>query len=124
MENAGLITYGSRLILREPGKATPSERQAWVGVAAHELAHQWFGDLVTTAWWDDIWLNEGFASWLAGKIVGEFDPAWRGDLLSTAEREGALNSDSVVSARRIRQPITNPGDIFQAFDNITYGKGA
>jgi alanyl aminopeptidase len=124
MENAGLITYGQRLILRDPAKITPGERFAWVSVAAHELAHQWFGDLVTTAWWDDIWLNEGFASWLGAKIVGQFDPAWRGDLLATAEREGALGADSVISARRVRQPIKNAGDIFQAFDGITYNKGA
>jgi cytosol alanyl aminopeptidase len=124
MENAGLITYGMRLILRDPAQITPGERLAWVSVAAHELAHQWFGDLVTTAWWDDIWLNEGFASWLGAKIVAEFDPAWRGDLLDTSEREGALAADSVVSARRVRQPIASPGDIFQAFDGITYNKGA
>jgi alanyl aminopeptidase len=124
MENAGLVTYALRLIQRDPAQITPAERFAWVSVAAHELAHQWFGDLVTTAWWDDIWLNEGFASWLGGKIVGQFDPAWRGDLLDTNEREGALAADSVISARRVRQPIANPGDIFQAFDGITYNKGA
>jgi len=124
MENAGLITYASRLILRDPAKATPSERFVWVAVAAHELAHQWFGDLVTTAWWDDIWLNEGFASWLGDKIVSEFDPSWGGDLLDTTERESALSSDSVVSARRVRQPIASEGDIVHAFDNITYAKGA
>jgi alanyl aminopeptidase len=124
MENAGLITYGNRLILRDPAQITAGERLAWVSVAAHELAHQWFGDLVTTAWWDDIWLNEGFASWLGGKIVAQFDPAWRGDLLDTGGRETALAADSVVSARRVRQPIRNAGDIFQAFDGITYQKGA
>ena len=124
MENAGLITYAQRAILRDPAKITPGERFAWVSVAAHELAHQWFGDLVTTAWWDDIWLNEGFASWLGAKIVGQFDPAWRGDLLDTSEREGALGADSVISARRVRQPIRNAGDIFQAFDGITYNKGS
>jgi alanyl aminopeptidase len=124
MENAGLITYGKRLILRDPAQITQSERFAWVRVAAHELAHQWFGNLVTTAWWDDLWLNEGFASWLGAKIVDEFDPAWRGDLLDTSERETALAADSLVSARRVRQPIANAGDIFQAFDGITYNKGA
>jgi alanyl aminopeptidase len=124
MENAGLITYGMRLILRDPARITHGERFAWVSVAAHELAHQWFGNLVTTAWWDDIWLNEGFATWLAAKIVAQFDPAWRGELLQTGAREAALRADSVVSARRVRQPIYNPGDIFQAFDGITYQKGA
>jgi cytosol alanyl aminopeptidase len=124
MENAGLITYGKRLILRDPAHITQGEKFGWVSVAAHELAHQWFGDLVTTAWWDDIWLNEGFATWLASKIVAQFDPAWRGDLLDTNQRETALNADRVVNARRVRQAITNPGDIFQAFDGITYQKGA
>jgi alanyl aminopeptidase len=124
MENAGLVTYASRLIMRDPAQITPGERLAWVSVAAHELAHQWFGDLVTTAWWDDIWLNEGFATWLAAKIVAQFDPAWHPDLLDTAERETALRADSVVTARRVRQPISNAGDIFQAFDGITYQKGA
>jgi cytosol alanyl aminopeptidase len=124
MENAGLVTYGSRLIMRDPAHITPGDRLAWVSVAAHELAHQWFGDLVTTAWWDDIWLNEGFATWLAAKIVAQFDPAWHPDLLDTAAREAALRADSVVTARRVRQPITNAGDIFQAFDGITYQKGA
>jgi alanyl aminopeptidase len=124
MENAGLITYGKRLILRDPAQITAGEKFGWVSVAAHELAHQWFGDLVTTAWWDDIWLNEGFASWLGSKIVAQFDPAWHGELLDTNQRETALTADRVVNARRIRQPITNPGDIFQAFDGITYQKGA
>jgi alanyl aminopeptidase len=124
MENAGLITYGKRLILRDPAQITHEEKLRWVSVAAHELAHQWFGDLVTMAWWDDLWLNEGFATWLASKIVVQFDPALRGELLDTNQRETALNADRVVNARRIRQPITNPGDIFQAFDGITYQKGA
>jgi alanyl aminopeptidase len=124
MENAGLVTYASRLIMRDPAQITPGERLAWVSVASHELAHQWFGDLVTTAWWDDIWLNEGFATWLAAKIVAQFDPAWHPDLLDTTSREAALRADSVVTARRVRQPISNAGDIFQAFDGITYQKGA
>ncbi|HET7505491.1 MAG TPA: M1 family metallopeptidase [Kofleriaceae bacterium] len=124
MENAGLITYGNRLILRDPAQITAGERYAWVNVAAHELAHQWFGDLVTTAWWDDIWLNEGFASWLGAKTVSQFDRSWRGELMDTTNREIALAADSVISARRVRQPIENAGDIFQAFDRITYNKGA
>src|SRR4029078_9832306 len=97
MENAGLVTYGKRLILRDPAKITQNDRFAWVDVAAHELAHQWFGDLVTTACWHDICLTEGCADWLGAKITAQFEPRWRGDLLATVERETALDADSVVN---------------------------
>src|SRR5262249_1343495 len=123
MENAGLVSYPATLILRDPARITPGDRYDWVGTAAHELAHQWFGDLVTTAWWDDIWLNEGFASWLGIKITAEFDPTWRDDLTVGEVRDVALRSDSDITARRIREPIAGVGDIFQAFDDITYAKG-
>ena len=76
MENAGLITYAETLLLMD-GKASNERRLRWISVAAHELAHQWFGDLVTMAFWDDIWLNEGFASWLTHKVVTRFEPSWR-----------------------------------------------
>ncbi|MGH9884223.1 MAG: M1 family metallopeptidase [bacterium] len=123
MENVGLITYGKTVMLHDPATIAHGDRVLWVGVAAHEIAHQWFGDLVTTAWWDDIWLNEGFANWLGAKIVSEFEPAWHGDLMQGAERNAALAADSQASARRVRQPIAQVGDIFQAFDTITYEKG-
>jgi len=123
MENVGLITYGKSVMLHDPEKIAHGDRVLWVGVAAHEIAHQWFGDLVTTAWWDDIWLNEGFANWLGAKIVSEFEPAWHGDLMQGTERNAALVADSQATARRVRQPIAQVGDIFQAFDTITYEKG-
>jgi alanyl aminopeptidase len=123
MENPGLVTYATSIILHPPAQITHADRLNWVDTAAHELAHQWFGDLVTTAWWDDIWLNEGFASWLGAKIVRQFEPAWRGELLTADERNQGLSSDSQVTARRIREPIAAVADIFQAFDNITYAKG-
>jgi cytosol alanyl aminopeptidase len=123
MENPGLVIYAKGIILHDPARITQSQRLDWVDIAAHELAHQWFGDLVTTAWWDDIWLNEGFANWVEAKIVTEFDPAWRFGLNQGANRDGALQADSVATARRVRQPIANAGDIFQAFDSITYDKG-
>jgi alanyl aminopeptidase len=123
MENPGLVTYAKGIILHAPAQITHADRINWVDIAAHELAHQWFGDLVTTAWWDDIWLNEGFASWLGAKIVQQFDPAWRGELHTAVERDQALVADSQVTARRIREPIAAVGDIFQAFDDITYAKG-
>jgi cytosol alanyl aminopeptidase len=74
MENAGLVVYGSSIILAKPDQDSLQRQRTWVSIASHELAHQWFGDLVTTAWWDDIWLNEGFASWMANKIVNQYHP--------------------------------------------------
>jgi alanyl aminopeptidase len=124
MENAGLVTYGSGIILAKPDQDTPSRQRNWVWTAAHELAHQWFGDLVTTAWWDDIWLNEGFASWTANKIVNEYHPEWHADISALNSAQGAMRSDSLVSARRVRQPIASKDDIINAFDSITYDKGS
>jgi alanyl aminopeptidase len=124
MENAGIVTYGSGIILAKPEQDTPSRQRMWVSVAAHELAHQWFGDLVTTAWWDDIWLNEGFASWTSNKIVNEYHPEWHFDVSALNSYQGAMQSDSLVSARRVRQPIESKDDIINAFDSITYDKGS
>ncbi len=124
MENAGLVTFIEQLVLFDPKKPSWKQRRAFVGVTAHELAHQWFGDYVTMAWWDDIWLNEGFATWLGNKIVARFDPAWHDELGELDLRMGALEADSVVSARRIRQPIEKLDDVYNAFDGITYTKGA
>jgi alanyl aminopeptidase len=124
MENAGFVTYGSGIILAKPDQDTPSRQREWVWVATHELAHQWFGDLVTTAWWDDIWLNEGFASWTANKIVNEYHPEWHADVEALNDYQGAMQSDSLVSARRVRQPIASKDDIVNAFDSITYDKGS
>jgi cytosol alanyl aminopeptidase len=123
MENAGLITYTETSILIGP-KASKGRQRGWVGVAAHEVAHQWFGNLVTMGYWEDIWLNEGFASWMARKITARFEPSWRDDQGSLNTRDSALDNDSLVSARRVRQPIARQDDIFTAFDRITYDKGA
>jgi alanyl aminopeptidase len=123
MENAGLITYTETLILLD-AKASKERQLRWISVASHELAHQWFGDLVTMAYWDDIWLNEGFASWMGRKIVARFEPAWHEDQAELDTRDVALDADGLVNARRIRQPIASQDDIFTAFDRITYDKGA
>jgi alanyl aminopeptidase len=124
MENVGLITYGVTGLLAKPGEAAPRFRHGAASVGAHEMSHQWFGDLVTTAWWDDIWLNEAFATWMAAKIVDEWRPDYEHGAARSAERAEAIAEDMLDSARRIREPIVSRGDIFNAFDSITYQKGA
>ena len=124
MEHPGLVTYGAQIILAKPEEQTPGHEREWSSVAAHELAHQWFGDLVTTAWWDDIWLNEGFASWMANKIVNQFHPEWHMNISELNSYQSAMENDGLVSARRVRQPIESDDDIANAFDGITYNKGS
>jgi alanyl aminopeptidase len=124
MEHPGLVTYGAALIIQKPDQDTPGRQREWVSVASHELAHQWVGDLVTTAWWDDIWLNEGFASWMANKNVNKYHPQWKMNISELNAYEGAMDNDALVSARRVRQPIESNDDIANAFDGITYNKGA
>jgi alanyl aminopeptidase len=124
MENAGLITYSEGLLLAQPGSDTVQRRRLRAEVIAHEMAHQWFGDLVTTAWWNDIWLNEAFATWMEGKIVDRWKPAWRVDVEGVQQRLEVMESDSLTTARKVRQPIDSENDIANAFDGITYQKGA
>lgn len=123
MENPGLVTFRDWLLLID--KDSPSRNvQASFNVNAHELAHMWTGDTVTTEWWNDIWLNEAFATWMQQKVTMQVHPEYRADLDRVRGGQGAMNSDSLVSARKIRQPITGNGDIMTAFDGITYQKGA
>ena len=124
MENAGLVTFVESIILFDPKTIGWMQRRTFINIASHELAHQWFGDLVTMTWWDDLWLNEGFATWLATKIAGKFDPTWQIELGAVSDRNWALEIDSLVSARRVRQPIQQVDEIEAAFDGITYDKGA
>jgi alanyl aminopeptidase len=124
MENAGLITYGASEMLAKPETTTLQFMRECAVTAAHEMSHQWFGDSVTTSWWDDIWLNEAFATWMENKITGEWKPEWKMDVTEVRDRLGAMDLDDLVSARRIRQPIESENDIANAFDGITYQKGA
>ncbi|WP_408889343.1 M1 family metallopeptidase [Myxococcus faecalis] len=124
MEHPGLITFGAPLMLRAPETDTLWRQRGFAETQAHELAHQWFGNLVTPAWWDDLWLNESFADWLAFKMVKRWQPGWRADVRRVEARGQAMQEDWLVTARSIRQPIESPGDIHGAFDGITYGKGA
>jgi alanyl aminopeptidase len=124
MENAGMITYTHPMLLAKPASATHNFQLECASVAAHEMAHQWFGDLVTTAWWDDIWLNESFATWMSSKIVDEWKPEWKEPVSVVQSSLGVMGLDSLASTRRIRQQIQNDSDIANAFDNISYEKGA
>jgi cytosol alanyl aminopeptidase len=124
MENAGLITFFREGMLAPAGEDSEAFKRRYATYMAHEIAHQWFGDLVTMAWWDDIWLNEGFATWITNKAVAKYRPEWNIDVGRVRDDSEAMVSDSLVSARRIRQPIESPDDIANAFDAITYEKGA
>ena len=123
MENAGLITYVQSLALCDPALDSIDRQRGYAEIVAHEIAHEWFGDLVTTAWWDDIWLNEAFASWMASKVIHHWKPEWNTIIDEQNTRLGAMDQDSLVSARKIRQPIDSNDDIANAFDGITYDKG-
>jgi alanyl aminopeptidase len=123
MENPGLVTFRQGALLTRPGEETLGSRQAYAAIAAHELAHQWFGNYVTLAWWDDVWLNEAFASWVGAKIVARWQPAWDASVERVARKVRVMVLDSLAAARAIRQPIADEGDIFNAFDDITYEKG-
>ncbi len=123
MENAGLVTFRDWLLLLDKDSPARNVRGSF-NVTAHELAHQWTGDTVTLAWWNDIWLNEAFATWMQQKVTMEVHPEYRADLDRVRGAQGAMANDSLVSARKIRQPITGNGDIMTAFDGITYQKGA
>ena len=123
MEHPGLITYGQGLIQILPSEETVRSRQSFAAVAAHELGHQWAGNLVTLAFWDDLWLNESLATFLESKIMGRFHPEWREVQSRVQRRQGAMFADSLISARKIRQPIESSDDIVNAFDGITYAKG-
>lgn len=123
MENAGAITYRERYILMGP-HAPLSQRLDGISVQAHELTHQWFGDLVTPEWWDDIWLNESFANWMEAKASAAVMPKGEFGRETLNNGLGVMSVDELPSARRIHNPVKGPGDIANIFDGITYDKGA
>jgi alanyl aminopeptidase len=124
MENVGLVTFRETLVLTRPEQDRVERRRAYPKVAAHQFAHQWFGDLVTAAWWDDIWLNEAFATWMETKVIERWAPAWGIAAERVEQRNEAAEADALVSARVIRQPVHTYDDVKNAFDSITYQKGA
>jgi alanyl aminopeptidase len=124
MENAGLITYASSLLLATPREETGSFKRNYASVAAHEMGHMWFGDLVTLAWWDDIWLNEAFATWIAAKVLPQMRAEWDNGESVGYSRKRSMGADRLASARSIRNPVVVKTDIEGAFDGITYQKGS
>lgn len=123
MENAGMITMAGYATLARKGEDTVRQRQQSVAFMAHESAHQWFGDLVTMAWWDDVWLNEGFATWMERKISQQFDASYGTELVAVEDSARTMGGDGLLSARKVRQEVTSYDDISNAFDGITYQKG-
>ena len=123
MENAGLITYRELALLVDPLSAPLSVQKRIAEVVTHELSHQWFGNWVTMVWWDDLWLNEAFATWMAYKMVDAWKPGWRVWLDFDAGKSVALHLDALRSTHPIRGTVHNAGEAGEAFDAITYEKG-
>ena len=124
MENTGLITYREVILLLDDKKASVGLHQTVATVIAHEMAHQWFGDLVTMKWWDDIWLNEGFATWMENKAVAAWKPEWHMELDDVQQTTGTLGVDALQNTRPIHQAAETPAQIQELFDGIAYGKAA
>ncbi|MBK7976463.1 MAG: hypothetical protein IPK07_25395 [Deltaproteobacteria bacterium] len=122
MENAGLITYKDELILIDD-KSPTGLRLAFWGTHAHEVSHQWFGNLVTMPWWDDLWLNESFATWIATKVVKQLHPEFHPERYQVHETLEAMETDDLASTRRIHEPIDDYTEVASAFDSISYAKG-
>ena len=123
MENWGGITFFESRLLFDPATTPDSARRRIFSVLAHEMAHQWFGDLVTTAWWDNLWLNEGFASWMQEKAAGHFYPQWKSWLNGYNQKQFALALDARRTSHPIQQPVADHSVAMTAFDAITYNKG-
>jgi len=133
MENWGGITYYESRLLFDPEKSSAETKQNIYEVVAHEVAHMWFGDLVTMAWWDNLWLNEGFASWIGTKCTAKFNPDWEVWLRKSVPRdparryglgkESAMEGDARSTTHPIHQPVANEAEAGSAFDDIAYRKG-
>jgi aminopeptidase N len=133
MENWGGITYYESRLLFDPKNSSAETKQNIYEVLAHEMAHMWFGDLVTMAWWDNLWLNEGFASWMGSKCTAHFNPQWEVWLArelprdptrrSGIAKEAAMEGDARSTTHPIQQPIATEAEANSAFDDITYKKG-
>jgi len=124
MENWGAIFYSQGSLLFDPAKSTERDRQRVFLVVSHEMAHQWFGDLVTMAWWDNLWLNEGFARWMQTYAADALHPEWKTGLQAQTIFESGKNADALPSTHPVLEPVTTAEQAHEAFDSITYNKGA
>jgi aminopeptidase N len=125
MENWGLVTFRTRLILYQEGETSFRTKVRIAYIVCHELAHQWFGNLVTMEWWSDLWLNEGFATWVGWMAADHFFPEWRcWELFMTEEFDQALALDRLSSSHPITNQVARATEISEIFDSITYSKGA
>ncbi|XP_037798468.1 aminopeptidase N-like [Penaeus monodon] len=125
MENWGLITYREQYLMYIPEVSTPESRASVTETISHELAHQWFGNLVTPMWWDDLWLNEGFATYISFLGVDHAEPTWK--VLETSIIQGihgVFSLDSLESSHKISVSVNHPDEIAEVFDGISYQKGA
>lgn len=124
MENWGLITYRETALLYDPKGASQKAKQFATNTISHELAHQWFGNLVTMKWWTDLWLNEGFATFMAAFCVDALFPEWHAfDTEITDNILAVYDVDNLKSSHQISVPIKNPEKISEIFDFISYKKG-
>ncbi|WP_426436573.1 M1 family metallopeptidase [Bradyrhizobium genosp. P] len=123
MENWGGITFFESRLLFDPATNAETARRGIFGIIAHEMAHMWFGDLVTMAWWDNLWLNEGFASWMSTKASEQFYPQWQSWLNGYGAKQFAMTLDARRTSHPIQQPIADHSEAVTAFDAITYSKG-
>jgi aminopeptidase N/puromycin-sensitive aminopeptidase len=123
MENFGAITYRETDFLIDEKTASLNQKKNVAVVVAHEMAHQWFGDMVTMQWWDNIWLNEGFATWMETKSVASWHPEWHYTQDEATVLDGTLNLDSQPTTHAIRATADTPSEINEMFDGISYGKG-
>jgi aminopeptidase N len=123
MEHWGAVTFREDRLLLDPASGGPA-RRAIFRIVAHELAHQWFGNLVTMSWWDNLWLNEGFATWMEAKATEHFHPRWQTWLDDNEQKQTAMSSDARGTAHPIHQPVADESEASEMFDNITYNKAA
>ncbi len=123
MENIGAIFYRQSRLLMQPGEASWAAEKSIAEVVAHEIAHQWFGNRVTMRWWDDLWLNEAFATWIAFKAIDEWKPSWRMWDDYQREKEAALFADALINTHPIYTAVESPAEATELFDVITYSKG-